>query len=385
MNKPSIYESLGLKAVINAAGTFTELGGSIMPAPVRTAWLEAAEHFVDLRELQDCVGTRIAKMLQVESALVTGGAASSILLGLAGALTLRDERFPLKNCVAADGQPYEVIRQKAHRDLYDRQLETCGVKIVEVTSEDELNSHFSDRTVLMMSYNVYEPKSAIPHEAWLERAKQHGVPTLLDAAADIPPVDNLWRFNKMGYDMVAFSGGKAIRGPQSSGLLVGSARLVDAAKLNAVPNEGAVGRVAKVSKEDIIALWRALELFLAEGATHGNHIANRCRKQLRTIESLLRDISGLEASYVTPAVANHFPHLLLKWNETQLGLTNEMLAQKLRDGTPAIATGRVYGTGSDGLLISAINLQANEEVLVGQRLQEIFLQWTKASAGSSIL
>jgi len=383
LKENNIYESLGLRPIINAAGTFTDLGGSLMPEPVVEAWLQASKHFVDLRELQDRVGDRIAKLLNVESALVTGGAASGILLGVSAALTLRDSQFPQRNCTAADGQPYEVIRQRAHRDIYDRQLETCGIKIIEVASEDEVQEHISERTALMMSYNVYDPESPIQHEAWLQLAKQHAIPALLDAAADIPPVENLWNFQQMGYDMVAFSGGKAIRGPQSSGLLIGGRRFIEAAKQNAVPIEGTIGRVAKVAKEDIVALWRALELFLADGPTNGNEISNRCQRQLETIESMLSDVTGLETDYITPAVANHFPHLLLTWNEAETGLTKEAFAKQLRDGTPAIATGRVYGTGSEGLLISAINLQPEEESLVGERLREVFLNGTHASASCS--
>jgi len=151
LKENNIYESLGLRPIINAAGTFTDLGGSLMPEPVVEAWLQASKHFVDLRELQDRVGDRIAKLLNVESALVTGGAASGILLGVSAALTLRDSQFPQRNCTAADGQPYEVIRQRAHRDIYDRQLETCGIKIIEVASEDEVQEHISERTALMMS------------------------------------------------------------------------------------------------------------------------------------------------------------------------------------------------------------------------------------------
>jgi len=383
VKEKNIYESLGLRPIINAAGTFTDLGGSLMPEPVVEAWLQGSKHFVDLKELQDRVGTRIAEMLNVESALVTGGAASGILLGVSAALTLRNSQFPQKNCTAAEGQPYEVIRQKAHRDIYDRQLETCGIKIVEVASEDEFQEHISDRTALMMSYNVYDPESPIQHETWLKLAKQHDIPTLLDAAADIPPVENLWNFHQMGYDMVAFSGGKAIRGPQSSGLLVGGSRYIEAAKQNAVPIEGTIGRVAKVAKEDIVALWRALELFIADGPTNGNEISERCQRQLQTIEAMLSDIADLKTDYMTPAVANHFPHLLLTWNEVETGLTKEAFAEQLREGTPAIATGRVYGTGSEGLLISAINLQPGEETQVGECLREVFLNGTHISVSGS--
>lgn len=368
MTKPSIYESLGVSPVINAAGTFTELGGSIMSREVTAAWQAAAKYFVDLRELQDCVGRRIALMLNVEAALVTGGAASGIMLATAAAVTLRDSEFLRRQVVSADGRPFEVIRQRSHRDSYDRQIEMCGVTIIDVDSAKDLSQVVCDRTLMMMAYNLYEPESLIDHQAWLQFAETHSIPTLLDASADTPPIENLWRYSQMGYDLVAFSGGKAIGGPQSSGLLVGRQRLIDAAIQNAVPNEGTVGRVAKVSKEDIVAFWKALEIHL----TDGDKVATRCQRQLQAITKLLADLPNIQCRLITPEIANHFPHLLLRWDESTLKLTRDELAEQLRGGSPPIATGRVYGTGTEGLLISAINLQADEEQIVGTRIREIF-------------
>ena len=155
LNAKCIFESLGVSPIINAAGTFTDLGGSLMSPEVIAAWREAAQHFVCLKELQDSVGTRIAEMLNVEAALVTGGAASGILLGTAAAITARDATFVRRQVHAGDGRPYEVIRQASHRDLYDRQLETCGVTIVEVESEKDVEKLISERTALMEPWDSY--------------------------------------------------------------------------------------------------------------------------------------------------------------------------------------------------------------------------------------
>ena len=364
----NIYQRLGVPTLLNAAGTFTDLGGSLMPPEVLDACRQAAGHFVDLAELQTQVGRHIAQLLGVEAALVTGGAASGILLGTAAAIALKDESFVSRQVVNQDGLPYEVIRQASQRDIYDRQLETCGVKIVEVESAADFPDAISERTALMMAYNLYEPESPIRHQEWLELAAKYAIPTLLDAAADTPPVENLWRFNRMGFDMVTFSGGKAIRGPQSSGLLLGRKDLIAAAARNAVPVEGTIGRVAKVSKEDIVGLWKALELFVSPGPANGDLIATRCMEQLQTIESILRDRTSVECRFVTPAEANHFPHLIVDWSNSGQSKTVEEVATQLRQGDPPIATGRVYGTGSDGLLLSAINLQPGEEIVVGERL-----------------
>lgn len=370
--KQNIYESLGVKPIVNAAGTFTDLGGSVMLPEVVEAWNAAATHFVDLNELRDCVGQRIAEMLGVPAVLVTGGAASSILLGVAAAVTRRDAMFPRHAAQPCNAQPYEVLRLVSHADIYDRQVTTCGVNIVEVNCASDFEAKVSDRTILAMSYNLYEPESSIKHEQWLDLAKTHSIPTLLDAAADTPPVENLWRLHHMGFDMVAFSGGKAIRGPQGSGLLLGCPELIQLAKQNAAPNEGTVGRVAKVSKEDIVGLWKAIELFVSDGPYNGDRLGARCREQLAAIESYVADLSGVSSRYITPKEANHFPHLLLNWDEVALGVSRDTLVDALRAGDPRIATGRVHGTGSDGLLISAINLQPGEEKIVGRRLRQSF-------------
>ena len=359
----NIYEQLGVRTIINAAGTFTEFGGSLMLPEVVAACADAAKQFVDLRELQDAVGKKIAELLSVDAALVTGGAASGIMLGTAAAITQRFPEFVRR----APDRPYEILRQKQHRDPYDRQVELSGATIVEVETAEDVCNSISDRTAMMMAYNVYEQEGNIPHAKWIELAQRFAIPTLLDAAADVPPVENLWKFCRMGYDMVVFSGGKAIRGPQSSGLLLGRAELIEAAKLNAVPNEGTVARVAKVSKEDIVGLWKAVELFVL----NGDELLERCERQVDTLTRQLDSVPTLTCRRVVPPIANHFPHLLIVWDEYKLDVTREDLRERLRNGTPSIATGRVYGTGDDGFLISVINLQEGEESIVGQRIAKI--------------
>lgn len=364
----TIYDELGVKPIINAAGTFTDLGGSLMSQEVIAAWCEAAQHFVDLRELQQRVGEKLAALLQVEAALVTGGAANGILLGTAAAITLRDADF-VRRTFSPDGQePYEVLRQTAHRDLYDRQLETCGIRIVDVETVADVERSVNERTMMMMAYNLYEPEGKIDHNGWLRLARRYTLPTLLDAAADTPPVENLWHYSQLGYDMVVFSGGKAIRGPQGTGLLLGRRHLIEAARQNAVPNEGTIGRAAKVSKEDIVAVWKAVEQYVR---ADGNVIWQQCERRAGVIAALLREVPTVTTRIVVPQIANRFPHVLVFWNEQELEITRAELKQRLRDGTPGIATGRVYGTGDEGFLISVVNLQTHEEQIVGERIRAI--------------
>ncbi len=364
----TVYDQLGVRPILNAAGTFTEFGGSRMSREVVAAWSEAAEQFVDLRELQLRVGQRIASLLQVEAALVTGGAASGILLATAAAITQRDADFPTMKWSARPTEPYEVLRQHAHRDLYDRQLEACGVRIVDVHSAAEFQRRVNARTVMMMAYNYHEPSGKLDHRHWLELASRHGIPTLLDAAADTPPVANLWKYIQLGYDLVVFSGGKALRGPQDTGLLLGRHSLIELARQNASPNEGTVGRVAKVSKEDMVALWKAVEQYVHG---EGDLLWTQCARRLDHLESVLSGVDSLSTQRIVPAVANRFPHLLLFWDERQLGVTRDELRRQLRDGDPPVVTGRVAGTGEDGFLISVINLKDGEEQIVGQRIRQI--------------
>ena len=337
-----------------------------MAPEVIEAWQQAAQQFVDITELQTVIGQRIADLLDVPAAMVAGGAAHALMLGVAASITSRDADFPRQ--LPGNEPPWEVLRQTSHRDLYDRQVATCGVRIVDVDSAADVAAAVSDRTVMMMAYNLYEPESFIPHAQWLGLAKQYALPTLLDAAADTPPIENLSKYVRMGYDMVAFSGGKAIRGPQDSGLLLGQPRYIELAKQNASPLEGTIGRVAKVSKEDMVALWRAIELFLAEG----DSIADRCQEQLELIERTLLVVPAIACQFITPAPANCFPHLCLRWDEQRLGISANELAAALRQGDPPIATGRVHGTGDDGLLISAVNLQMGEEQIVVDRIVAVF-------------
>ncbi len=371
--KQNIYDALGVKRIINAAGTMTALGGSLMPPEVITAWTEASRHFVDLLELQDRVGERIAKLLGVEAALVTTGAAGSILLGTAAALTHRDRsliaRLPLPPEMGR-----EVIRQKSHRDCYDHQVTACGVRLVDVETREELERAISPRTAMMLAYNYLEPQGKIGRAEWIETARRHKVPTLLDAAADTPPLDALWKYNRLGFDMVVFSGGKGLRGPQDAGLLLGRKDLIEAAKLNTSPRCGTIGRGMKVSKEDMVAMWAAVERYVAL-----DHEAQEreWERRIGVIEEALRELPTVRTKRITPPIANHVPHLLVLWDERRLGLTPAEMKQRLADGDPPIATARVHGTGDEGFLISVFMLEEGEERVVGERVRALLRERAK--------
>jgi L-seryl-tRNA(Ser) seleniumtransferase len=364
---PEVYEALGIKPIINAAGTITTLGGSIMPPEVIAAWNAASRSYLPLLELQDRIGERIAKLLGVEAALVTTGAAGAILVGTAAVLTYQDHNLvghlPLPPKIGV-----EVIRQKSHRAGYENLVKACGVKLVEVETRKDLERAINERTAMMFSYNFREGTGKIKREEWVEVARRHNIPTLLDAAADTPPVERLWQYNKMGYDLVIFSGGKAIRGPQDAGLLLGRKDLIEAAKLNTAPHGGNIGRGMKVSKEDMVAMWAAIKRFVQL-----DHEAEwrEWERRISVIADALKDVPSVTTKQIVPPIANHVPHALIVWDEQRLKVTRQQMKQQLAGGDPAIATARVHGTGSEGFLISVFLLQPGEDKIVAARLRRI--------------
>jgi D-glucosaminate-6-phosphate ammonia-lyase len=362
-----VYETLGVKPVINATGTFTALGGSVMPPEVVAAWVEASRHFVDLIELHNRVGERIAKLLGVEAAAVTTGAAGALLLGTAAAVT-RGDRKLIPKLPDTSGMRNEVLIQKSHHSCYDNQLTDVGVKLIDVTTPAEAERAISERTAMMFFMNISVDSGQLSREAWVSLARKHKVPTLLDAAADVPPVERIAEYAKTGFDMIAVSGGKAIRGPNDTGLLLGRKDLIEAAKLNANPHCGTIGRMMKVGKEDMVALLAAVERFVKlDQAAERKEFERR----IAVIEEALKGIPTVACERIVPPVANHVPHLQVTWDESRVKTTPAKAAKALADGNPSIRTGRVPGTGDKGLLVSVLTLQGDEEKTVAARLVEV--------------
>jgi uncharacterized pyridoxal phosphate-dependent enzyme len=366
-SEPSIYETLGVKTVINAAGTLTTLGGSLMSPEVLAAHASAAQHFVDINELQERVGERIAALIGVEAALVTTGAAGAMLLGTAAAVT-RGEPERIARLPDITGMKNEVITQKSHHTGYDHQVTNCGVKLIDVETTEQLERAICDRTAMMLFYNLLEPDGKIKKEEWIEVARRHHVPTLVDAAADVPPLEVLSHLNKVGFDMVAFSGGKALSGPSNTGLLLGKREFIDAARRNTNPHCGNIGRMLKVSKEDMVALWAAVERYFR--IDHQAEL-REWERRVSEIEKAVAAIPTVTTQRLVPPIANRVPHLLVFWDEQCIRIDREQVTRAMSDGNPSIALGRVSGTGDRGLLISVFQLQPGEEQIVARRLREI--------------
>ena len=355
------FKELGIRPFINAAGTYTAMTASLMPPEVMDAINYASRHYVMLEELGEKVGERIAKLVKAEAALVTSGAASALTLGTAGVLTGMDNQ-KMVDLPNLTNMKSEVIIQKSHRFGYDHAVRNCGVKLIEVETQEELERAINPQTAMMLFYNNNNPVGQIKDEAFAQLGKKHGVPTMNDAAADVPPVENLWKYTAMGFDLVAFSGGKGIRGPQSAGLLIGRKDLIAAARRNAPPNGNTVGRGMKVNKEEIVGMLAALERYVAKD--HEKE-GKEFEKRAETIRSSAASVSGVKAEVFVPEVANHVPHVRVTWDGGTRAAAASVV-NTMRDGEPSIA----IRNEEAALVIGVWMMRNGEEKVVARRLKE---------------
>jgi len=363
------YEELGVTTVINGEGTMTMLGGSVLRPELEAVMAQAGRHFVSIPDLEVAAGKRIAEMLKLPdgyTALVTSGAAAAIQSGLAGILTGDNETF-IKQLPDLTGMKSEVIIQKSHRNPFDHQLRSTGVKLIEIESRDDLQKAVGPRTAMMHFTNFANAAGQIKVDEWPKLAKQYNVPCFNDAAADTPPVSHLWEYTKIGYDLVAFSGGKAIRGPQCAGLLIGRTDLVANALLNNSPHEDTLGRSQKVGKEEIVGMVKALELYLNEDH---DALAKQWQDQLEGISRQITHVTGVSTSFFVPDIANHVPHMQITWDSSRISFTPQEASKLLRSSRPSI----VIGTGEDrrGLVMNSFMLQPGEDKIVAQQLVKLF-------------
>ncbi len=362
--KRDVYKELGIRPLINAAGTYTRLSGSLMQKEAVEALEGASRQYVNIDELHEAVGKKIASLLGVEAALVTAGAASALTLGTAACVAGKDPE-KIRRIPDTAGMKNEVIIQKSHRFGYDHAVRNVGVRLVEVQSREDLERAAGERTALMLFLNSNNPRGEIKDEEFARLGKKLGVPTFNDCAADVPPVENLTRYLKMGFDLVAISGGKGLRGPQCSGLLLGRKDLIEAAVLNNNPYSDSVARTNKVGKEEIIGLWAALELYLKQ-----DHQAQwrTWEKRVQTISDLLAPLKAIKKDMYVPEIANHAPHLRLTWDYAASGLSTAEVVRQLREGEPRI---EVVPEHRDAIQVAVWMLEPGEEQVVGKRLREI--------------
>jgi L-seryl-tRNA(Ser) seleniumtransferase len=388
------YDKLGVTKIINAAGTYTYLTASIMPQEVQDAVALAGQHSVRLAELQAAAGAYIAKRLQCEAALVSAGAASALSLGAAGCMTVGNADGPRDVPARTTAFKNECIIQKAHRFPHEHALEMAGMKLVEVETLEDYERAFTSQTGVAFFFNAAEvgpgaqqqgvkgwsgngPIPSISREDWIRVAHAHNVPTFLDAAADVPPVSNLWNYTKMGFDLVTFSGGKGIRGPQNAGLLLGRKDLITAAAANDCPNDRSIGRGMKVAKEQIVGMVAALDWFLDQS---DEGFDAEGRRRAAVIAAALKSLPTVTTEIFIPAVANHVPHLMIRYDQTRIAIKPVDVADALRKGQPSIELnpGTGHDRGAPGLVSDANTIvigpwmmNPGEDAIVGRRLHEV--------------
>jgi uncharacterized pyridoxal phosphate-dependent enzyme len=361
------YEELGVTTVINGEGTMTMLGGSLPHPELEAVMTMAGRHFVSIPELEVAAGMRIAEMLKLPegyTALVTSGAAAAIQSGLAGILTGGKEEL-IRQLPDLTGMKSEVIIQKSHRNPFDHQLRSTGIKLIVIETVDQLHAAVNERTAMMHFSNFANSTGQIKVEEWVKLAKQFNIPCMNDAAADTPPVSHLWDYTNMGYDLVTFSGGKAIRGPQCAGMLIGRKEMIANALLNNSPHEDTLGRSQKVGKEEIVGMVKALELFLAEDH---DTLAKEWQDRLEKISREVTKVPGVSTSYFVPDIANHVPHMSIRW-DARISLTPQQASKLLRASKPSIVIGG--GEGRPGLAMNSFMLQPGEDKIIAEQLSRL--------------
>ena len=357
------FKELGVRTFINAAGTYTSMTGSLMRKEVTDAINYGATEYVNLDELHDKVGDRIAQLLECEYATVSSGAFGAMTIGLAGVMCGMDTE-KVAQLPDTTGLKDEVIVQEAHDIGYTHALINTGAKLVKVKTAQDLEKAINKNTAMLWFLNANTDQGEIDREAFVALGKKHDIPTFIDCAADVPPVDNLFKFTKMGFDLVAFSGGKGIRGPQSAGLLLGKRKYIEAARLHTPPRGTTIARGMKVNKEEVLGMLAALEVYLAKDHKKEWEL---WENQIKLISDSALSVKGVETEIHVPPHANHVPSLRITWDENVVTITKDEMRKRLREGHPSIET---VG-GKEEVGITTWMMEPGQERTVAQRVKEI--------------
>jgi uncharacterized pyridoxal phosphate-dependent enzyme len=358
-----LLADLGMRRVVNAAATLTRLGGSVMPPPVVEAMVAASRSFVELPELQRRVGQRIAELTKNEACYVCSGAAAGLTLSTAACITGTDPELIARLPNDTAGLKNEVVVHKSQRNGYDFAVRQAGVRLVEMgPTVAELEAAISDRTAAVVYFAGRLADGSLPLETIVEVAHRRGVPVIVDGAAQIPPVSNLWSYTQAGADLAVFSGGKGLRGPQSSGLILGRADLIEAVRLNGPPNS-AIGRPMKVGKEEMAGMLAAVQWYLAQDEPA---LLARYERQVARVLQAIESVAGVTASRDFPSEAGQpMPRALIHFDAAALGFDRDEVVRRLGEGDPYV---EVSKSGADGIWVNPQTLEEGEEGIVIERL-----------------
>jgi L-seryl-tRNA(Ser) seleniumtransferase len=386
--KENVYSRLGVKTVINCRGTWTYLSGSLQFPEARAAQTEAAQYFVNMVELQRAVGRRLAELTGAESGLITSGAAGAMAAATAACMAGSD---PQKIWQLPDttGLKHEVV-MVGGRSAFDNAIRLTGAKLIIVEKPDEIARAITGNTAMIYTTDLGDK---LVREVGI--AKEHSVPMLLDDAAGIPPIENIKLYAEMKIDLYTFSGGKGLRGPQCSGVLLGRKDLIEAALRNSAPFEGAVCRPMKVGKEEVIGCLTAIETWLK---IDSKKLYTEWNTRVDRIAKLVETVPGVQTEIYIPDGGNRYPTLKVSWDQQAWGFTIGDCVKKLREGDPVI---EVLGADNPSLVsavregvpkpdkkeikeqshieLVSMTIQPGEEMIVGQRLRTILGSARKGS------
>lgn len=361
---PDPYTRIGVRPFINCTATITINGGSLTLPEVISTIEQASHYHVNLYELMEKVGDRLAELLQVEWGIVTAGAASSLMFATAGCIAGTDPE-KIQRLPNLEGLPNEVIMPRESRNVYDHAIRNLGIRLIEVDTPEQLQAAISGRTAMIALLGQYFGSARLDLKDVAPIARKARVPVLVDAAADYLIVPN--PYIALGAGLVAYSGGKILRGPQTAGLLIGRRDLVRAAWANSAPHN-AFGRPSKVSKEEIVGMLRAVEIWRHE---------RDIQVDFRLWESwyaemipVITKVAGVRAEVHGPVRGGPFPSLNISWDLNQIGLTAGDVGGALLSGEPRIAT-HAEGEGHS-FLIRPVALKPGEHKIVARRLYEVF-------------
>src|ERR1700732_1131506 len=386
--RQNVYTRLGVKTVINCRGTWTYLSGSLEFPEVTAAQREASEYFVNMFELQHAASRRLAELTGAEAGMVTSGAAGAMASAAAACMAGSDPKY-IWQLPDTTGLKNKVIMMGG-RSAFDNAIRLTGAKLILAETPDELANAITNSTALIYTTHLGDALSA---ETTV--AKKFNIPILLDDAAGIPPIDNIKLYAKMGLDLYTFSGGKGLRGPQCSGLLLGRKDLIEAAMKNTSPWEGSVCRAMKVGKEDGVGLLTAGETWLKQDL---NALNREWNARVARIETLVKTVPDVQTEISIPTDGNRYPTLHISWDEEKWGFTVKDCVQRLRAGDPVIEVAggdnpSIVPAGHEGnpkqstkesaqrrrLELVSSTIQPNEAIIVGQRIRELLTSARKAA------
>lgn len=372
MKNNNIYDELGIKTVIHAAGTKSSVGGSRMSSEVISAIAEASKKFASISEVNRKIGEYIAQITGAEAGMVTSGAASGVVLSMAACMTGTDLN-KVRRLPNSQGMKNQLIMQKIHKGSYSHMYTFPGVDIVEIGDIndcviEELDGAYTDDTAAV-AY-LLGPRisqTGLTLKQVVDSAHKKQIPVIVDSAAMLPPKSNLSKYIKEGADMVVFSGGKLIHGPQATGLLFGKKDLIEAAFANSNPNHS-IGRPHKVSKEDMIGLYVALKIFMESDE---ELMLRKFKDRLSPVVELLSEIDGVKIEVIHDGVNYHVPVVAITFDKSLINIKGSDFPKIMLENSPAIFMQYFKELGH--LVVNPISLQDGEAEIVARELKKQIL------------